>query len=326
MKYYLFVFSVVCIIISLLPSTSWANSCFIAPDVERIEKTPIIFRGVPEATVLSSLRDLAYSADRSVGKVIAGFIPSTTFRILKTYKGTVEDSVAISGDVRFKPGEEYIVFTNTDLEVSHSHCNPSFSLTQANSQNYMVPSHMPMIILLEQYKAKQTAKNELEEVALVAKGMDELIEKFTSPGFREQLNDQKGRFLEEKGQLEEAKKAYEAALIDRYEQSKEREKKFIGGKGINLNSDIAVCEKEAPPTANTPSFLLPFPPPFPENRYINRGDDNLIEYGRVLFKLGEYQNAIRALCIAGAPWHPKHREKEAEEWKALALAKLGSMQ
>jgi len=305
------------------PTAGFAMSCMMPNGKGRVEKYPVIFRGVATDGIITSLTGKLTDA---IGMESMGtnFV-STYFDVTKTYKGKVGDSVRISGG-RFVAGDEYIIYTNEDHDVSF--CTPETNLTQANKQDYMHEADLDGLILLEDYKAKAEAKNSDAELELRIQGIDSLISYFKSFSFKERFYDHKGQIYEDHNKFIEAKNTYELFIKLLYE---DIGKRFAAMKSGTIDPIFllgAHCDLLAPVTSDTPFFLKPFPPNgyfVDTGFYFSRKGKILMHYGRVLYKLGKYQEALRPLCIAVTDPDGDHTPETAA-LKTLALIQLGRVE
>lgn len=296
------------------PTKVSATFCDIGQPSERISKAPVIFRAVAKENVLDTVKNWFLKQSRgNTDRSIPTHSNHTSMKIKKVYKGDVSGNVTVSGKHAFIQGNEYIIFTSEDLEISY--CDLPIDLTKEKSHQYIAP----MLVLLEKYSAHAKASNKKEELALLISGMDELIEDLEGSALEAVLNHYKAEFLEDNDPAE-ASKAYEKSLSLSHKWHK---KKYHEMKGHTVDSTFYQgnrCDPFKPETTDTPDFFQPIEPGY----YTNRGSEVMLGYGRSLFKMGEFQKALFPLCIAeqgrdtANDWH-----SEASAWKVLSLLKIG---
>lgn len=246
--------------------------CVIPFGQDAINRFPVIFEGVVE---------------REGFFLFPGLSDNFSFKVNRVFKGKLEDTklvtVNVGGGAKYKKrafqeGKLYLVFLykgNGDKDYQTGPCTPNFSYEAINSHGGFGSSLIPTLINVVEYSTTSDKER--------YKTLQDLIIKM--PNISE-LYEAQGRILARGKKYNEALVLYETAVRVRYKVSMTN-KHGDKGPGGNLGS-------------YTQQFL-DNPILIPDHAFIHRsiGAGNIVlEYARVLYDMGRYQEALEVLGIA----------------------------
>jgi len=292
----------------LLPVSAQAMSCAKQGPSVAIQKYDVIFVG----RALLGKTNIPVKPLTEKIRAANGY---TEFAVLKTYKGTLPKTVrvyyelvsAVGGEVSFAKNWRGIIFAGQDGLTGRlftSYCSPSIffgpngkHLTGAETQEELERFYGSVRALDEEVEAAQRNGAPVPVVAYM----------------------QKGNILEQYKDYPRALDAYAAVLQSIHQNSEE------GGKDIEFaqfpflpqpveKTDIALREQNCSgiyaPAENTPAFLKTLPKSAAFQNYVSNLKP-FLAYGRTLYHLGQYEAALRPLCLAND-----------DHWRTLALQRL----
>lgn len=283
-----------------------ANACALSSGKPLIQRADVIFKGI----ITKSKKTFQFLKTRKPNAY-------SSFKVTEKYKGVIGDQIDIyymispntseSFHKTLPEGKEYLMFAYRSKDGDYyttGFCTPRIDIDQ-----------------LKKYP-NRGAVNTLEELELFQsqkQALDKLIAEYGSEDFYLK----KAQLLENYNDWEQARLLYEGLIKKAYETDKQAVidayKKYPSGVAYGIKNrykvENDVCTGDYAVQQDTPDFLKNFPAPAPSGNYLN-DRKYLLAYGRTLFHLGDYQAALRPLCLVG-------QDKEAESLKIQALMKLG---
>ena len=298
------------LLVFVFPYKAYALSCSVPSGKGLIQSYDVAFRGTAKST--HSNKNII---EKLVKKSRRGFDSYTTFDVSEVIKGTVGPSMniyhtvksPIGGSKKFDKGEEYIIFARKNLDdanYSVGVCTPLYKISQL--KQHMHRSYSDTLVEIEKYQG-------------LKQGLDKLINEYGSEGYYIEKAD----LLEDYKDYQQAKTLYEELFGKAYEVDKQavidvykEHPNAAHGVKNRYKLDNKTCTGIYAAKNNSPYFLKEFPAPVKRGHYSKSNTKHFLAYGRILFNLGDYEAALRPLCLVG-------RNKEAEHWKVQALVKLG---